>query len=183
MVNFKILLAGKVNAGKTTFIKQISDFEPVTVDEMPTDINELKLKEGKATTVGLDYGAIAVDEGITLHLFGTPGQERFDFVWEVLSKGALGVILLVDSTNEDSLNDASKLVEYYTNLKLPIIVGITKLESSNAKPLEYVLQKLSSIKNIIMPFNTFNKEEVKILLLTLLNLVMESTEGDIQTMQ
>ena len=183
MINFKVLLAGKVNAGKTTFIRQISDFEPITVDEMPTDIDELKQKEGKATTVGLDYGAIKVDDQLTLHLFGTPGQDRFEFVWEVLAKGSLGVVILVDSTNDNSITDAPQLVKYYQNLKLPIVIGITKLESDKAKPLEYVLENLAEFSNIIIPFDTFNKEEVKVLLLTLINLAIETTEGNIQSMQ
>jgi signal recognition particle receptor subunit beta len=92
----KIVITGPFAAGKTQFIRTISEIEPVTT-ERKTTAKEEKAVKGQ-TTVAMDFGKIAIDDEHELYLFGTPGQSRFDFMWDILGKGALGVIVLVDST-------------------------------------------------------------------------------------
>ena len=84
----KILISGPFAAGKTQFIKTISEIEPLTTERKTTAKNEKKVKN--FTTVAMDFGKITIDDEHELYLFGTPGQSRFDFMWEILGKGALG---------------------------------------------------------------------------------------------
>jgi signal recognition particle receptor subunit beta len=91
----KMVISGAVNAGKTEFIKSISEIEVVSTERRATDDTKLIKKE---TTVAMDFGRIAIADDLVLHLFGTPGQKRFDFMWEILSEGMLGLVILVDST-------------------------------------------------------------------------------------
>jgi len=96
----KIVITGPVNAGKTTLIQHLSDTTMASTDVLATDgVAALKA----LTTVGLDFGILKVDDKLEVHLFGTPGQERFNFMWNILGKGALGAVFLVDSADPDSL--------------------------------------------------------------------------------
>ena len=90
MQTVKMVISGAVNAGKTEFIKAISEIEVVSTERRATDDTKLIKKE---TTVAMDFGRIAIADDLVLHLFGTPGQERFDFMWEILQKGAIGLLL------------------------------------------------------------------------------------------
>src|SRR5512139_2881292 len=87
----KLIFAGPVGVGKTTAIAAISDIPPVSTDV--------------AATVAMDYGFFTLDDGQYIHLYGTPGQERFDFMWEILTEGGLGLILMVDATRSDPIAD------------------------------------------------------------------------------
>ena len=89
MQTVKMVISGAVNAGKTEFIKAISEIEVVSTERRATDDTKLIKKE---TTVAMDFGRIAVADDLVLHLFGTPGQKRFDFMWEILSEGMLGLV-------------------------------------------------------------------------------------------
>src|SRR5262249_54374958 len=93
----KILFTGSMGAGKTAAIGAVSEIEPVTTDVL----NSMRDGVSKATTtVGLDYGEITLDGGEKLRLYGTPGQERFSAMWDILSAGALGVVILIDHSRE-----------------------------------------------------------------------------------
>jgi len=101
-MRYKILFAGPVGAGKTTAIGAVSDTPVVRTEAKATDA----VRQRKArTTVAMDYGSLTVDEQVTIQLIGTPGQERFDFMWEILSVGALGVMIMIDNAREDPLSD------------------------------------------------------------------------------
>jgi GTPase SAR1 family protein len=97
----KIVITGGYAAGKTRFIRTISDIEPVSTDYAVTTEEERALKH--ETTVALDFGVIAINERLSLYLFGTPGQERFDFMWEHLAFGALGYVVMVEIDSRRSL--------------------------------------------------------------------------------
>ena len=90
MKEYKILFTGSVGAGKTTAIGQISDVPPLVTDVRNTD----RSVDKPLTTVGLDYGEFALDTGDRVRLFGTPGQSRFDFMWQILARNALGLVIL-----------------------------------------------------------------------------------------
>src|SRR5574342_94928 len=96
MQTVKMVVTGPFNSGKTQFIKSVSEIDVVSTERKITvDAERVK----NATTVAMDFGRITVDDNLVLYLFGTPGQRRFDFMWEILSEGMLGFIVLIDSTD------------------------------------------------------------------------------------
>jgi signal recognition particle receptor subunit beta len=98
----KIIFTGPVGAGKSTAIAALSDFPPVQTDEIASDMTAARKLR---TTVALDYGAFSIASGEKIHLYGTPGQERFDFMWDILTQGGLGLILLLDNSRAEPFND------------------------------------------------------------------------------
>lgn len=100
-MELKIVFTGTPGAGKTTAIAALSDVEPIT-----TDVDNSDPSLNKAlTTVGLDYGHVDLDDGVRIKLFGTPGQQRFDFMWHILAANALGLVILIDNSRPDPLDD------------------------------------------------------------------------------
>ncbi|MDO9238739.1 MAG: ATP/GTP-binding protein, partial [Methylicorpusculum sp.] len=102
MSQFKILFTGPVGAGKTTAINSISDVPPIKTDAAASDMTKARKP---STTVAMDYGLIHLAGGEKIHLYGTPGQERFDFMWDILVTGGIGLILLLDNTRSDPFQD------------------------------------------------------------------------------
>ncbi len=96
MQTVKMVITGPFSAGKTEFIRTISEIDVVSTERKISSDAEKSQKE--ATTVAMDFGRITVDDDLVLYLFGTPGQKRFDFMWEILSEGMLGFIVIVDSS-------------------------------------------------------------------------------------
>ncbi len=127
MINRKIIFTGPVGAGKTTAIAAISDIKPVATDEYASDMTKSRKPQ---TTVAMDYGLIRLSENERVHLYGTPGQERFDFMWDILTKGGIGLILLLDNTRHDPFQD----IRFYTNAfrdfieKQQMVVGVTRMD-------------------------------------------------------
>lgn len=125
--SYKLIVAGPVGAGKTEAIRSLSDKGIVTTEEVASDdVKHLK----KTTTVAMDYGVMKLDSGEQVRLYGTPGQRRFDFMWEILSENALGLVLLLNATEADPVAD----LHYYLDAFMPLItssalvVGITHAE-------------------------------------------------------
>ena len=106
----KIIFIGPVGAGKTTAIRAISDFEPISTEVVASDETSL-IKE--TTTVGMDYGEIEIDETLVLRLYGTPGQRRFAHMWDILAQGALGFIILVDNSRRLPLSDLGMYLDNF----------------------------------------------------------------------
>lgn len=126
----KVVFTGSVGAGKTTAICTISEVPPVTTEARPSEDQVVARK--KSTTVAMDYGILTLDEGIKLHVYGTPGQRRFDFMCHILTQGALGLIILIDNTHSDPLGE----LDYYLNLNAAFlrqsaaVVGVTHYDMS-----------------------------------------------------
>jgi len=110
MQTVKIVITGPFSSGKTEFIKTISEIDVVATERKITSEIE-KIKE--TTTVAMDFGRITIDENLVLYLFGTPGQKRFDFMWEILSEGMLGFIVMVDSSRPETFREARTILETF----------------------------------------------------------------------
>jgi uncharacterized protein len=181
MAPLKLVVSGPVGAGKTSFIRSLSETEVIDTDELATE------NIGKErTTVALDFGTLTLDE-IPVYLFGTPGQDRFDFMWEILCEGALGMILLVAGDKPKDFPHARKILEFVTSrIEVPFVVGVTRqdlpkvwqpedvadyfdLHASqviglNAKsPTSSVLSLISLLETIRIQSNQHIEEEILIM--------------------
>lgn len=127
MSDYKIIFTGPVGAGKTTAITAISDTPPVSTDEAASDMTRSR-KAG--TTVAMDYGMLRLEGGERIHLYGTPGQERFDFMWEILTAGGLGLVLLIDNSRADPFRDLHFFLDAFRGFiaEQGVVIGITRAD-------------------------------------------------------
>lgn len=132
---YKLLVTGTFNAGKTTFVNTLSDIGAVNTDRRTHSKTEAKIK--KATTVALDYGTVKINGSANVHLFGTPGQERFDFMRDLLADGMHGFIFLVDSTDQGSLSNATELLKLFKKRNnVPYLLAANKADQRGLSSLE-----------------------------------------------
>ena len=121
-MDLKIVFTGTPGAGKTTAIAALSDIAPVLTDVANTDPSLAKA----VTTVGLDYGHVDLGDGLRVRLFGTPGQQRFDFMWRILAERSLGLVILVDNSRPDPLADLRVYLDHFADLlpQLNCVIGV-----------------------------------------------------------
>lgn len=131
----KIIFTGPVGSGKSTAINAISDIPVVSTEQVATD--EVSNRK-QTTTVALDYGMIKLENGENIHLYGTPGQSRFDFMWDILVNNAIGVVILVDNANPAPLEDLQFFLASFRSFieNRAIVVGITRTDISAAAGVE-----------------------------------------------
>jgi hypothetical protein len=168
VLKLKFVITGSYAAGKTQFIRSISDIDPVSTDYDVTPDDERELKHN--TTVALDFGTIAINERVSLYLFGTPGQERFDFMWEHLSIGALGYVVMVDSCRPGHFAETLRLMDRFAEITdVPFVVAANKQDDPAALPVSYVRRRLGLPIDIpVLPCIATDRATVKTVLLTLL---------------
>lgn len=122
---YKIVFGGTMGAGKTEAIKSLSEISVLSTEARNTD----EQSHTKAlTTVGIDYGEIKLDDGVVVGLYGTPGQDRFDFIWTVICKGAIGAVILIDHSRKTALEDLQFYVDSFKENLSNMIIGITHLD-------------------------------------------------------
>lgn len=179
MQALKIVITGAYAAGKTQFIRTISEIEPVVTDYPVTLEAERTLKQ--ETTVALDFGTITINNRLKLFLFGTPGQERFDFMWDHLAIGALGYVVMVDSRRPAHLVETRRLIDRFTALTdAPFVVAANKQDDEAALPPEYIRRRLELPPEIpVFPCMAFHRESVKQVLLGLLSLIASESSLEI----
>ena len=164
MSNHKIIFTGPVGAGKTTAISAISDIPPVITDESASDMT----KSRKAnTTVAMDYGVMNLDRTDRIHLYGTPGQERFDFMWEILTEGGIGLILLLNNSRPDPFQDMRFFLNAFGEFikTTRVVIGVTRMDESRRPTIaDYHLQ-LEDTDNKIPIFEVDARERRDVSLL------------------
>lgn len=135
MSQYKIIFTGPVGAGKTTAINSISDVPPIMTDAVASDMTKLRKS---STTVAMDYGIMNLAGGEKLHLYGTPGQERFDFMWEILTTGGIGLILLLDNTRADPFQDMKFFLDTFDKFitNTSVAIGVTQMDLSKKPAIE-----------------------------------------------
>ncbi|MEV0844185.1 ATP/GTP-binding protein [Actinocatenispora sera] len=124
----KIVVAGGFGTGKTTLVGSVSEIPPLTTEELLTEaskpVDDLAGVESKTnTTVALDFGRRTINDEVVLYLFGTPGQDRFWFMWDELALGALGALVLVDP-RPARLNSSFAAIDYFEARRIPYVVGV-----------------------------------------------------------
>ena len=132
----RLVVAGTIGAGKTTFIRTVSEIEVVDTDRTPTDATaELK----SSTTVSMDFGKVTFGTDMMLHIYGTPGQSRFDFMWEILASRANAYILLVAAHRPEEFRKARQILWFLEQrVNIPMIVGVTHTDYEGAWSVEDV---------------------------------------------
>jgi small GTP-binding protein len=175
MQTVKMVVTGPFSAGKTEFIRSISEIDVISTERKISSEAE-RVKE--ETTVAMDFGRITVDQDLVLYLFGTPGQRRFDFMWEILSEGMLGFIVLIDSVRAETFREAKHILEIFRSYApTPYVVAANKQDLSDAwspEDLRIALKIDSDIK--VLSCVATDKEQVKNVLLELLYSILAGME-------
>lgn len=176
MQTVKMVVTGPFNAGKTEFIQSVSEINVVSTERRISSAAE-RVKQ--TTTVAMDFGRITVDQDLVLYLFGTPGQKRFDFMWEILSEGMLGFIVMVDSTRPETFREARSILETFrAYAPTPYIVAANKQDLPDAWELEDIRLALRLGTNVkLLPCVATQKETVKTVLLELLYSILAEMEA------
>ncbi|ACY99342.1 MULTISPECIES: GTP-binding protein [Thermomonospora] len=176
----KILIAGGFGAGKTTMVGSVSETVPLRTEEILTDrstgVDDLSGVENKATTtVAMDFGRITLRKDLVLYLFGTPGQERFWFMWDDLALGALGAVVLADTRR---ITDCFPSVDYFERRGTPFIVAVNCFDGARRYELEEVRMALSLAPSVpIMTCDARDRSSSKEVLITLVQHAMHQRLG------
>jgi signal recognition particle receptor subunit beta len=169
MAQHKIIFAGPVGAGKTTAIGSLSDVPIISTDESATDMTADRKPN---TTVAMDYGIMKLDGADRVHLYGTPGQERFDFMWDILTEGGLGLVLLLDNTRGNPFNDMSFYVEAFREFidQTRLVIGVTRMDEQGDPGLDRYNAHLKTLglKAPIFEVDARERRDVAILVQALL---------------
>lgn len=146
----KIVIAGGFGTGKTTFVGSVSEIAPLTTEEVLTQasvgVDDVSGVEQKShTTVALDFGRITISPNIVLYLFGTPGQDRFWFMWDELAQGAVGAIVLVDTRRLDTSFAA---IDYFERRKIPFVAVVNRFFGQCAYTEEEIREALELLPEV-----------------------------------
>jgi signal recognition particle receptor subunit beta len=175
MQSVKMVVTGPFSAGKTEFIRTVSEIDVVSTEKKISAERE-RIKD--TTTVAMDFGRITVDNDLVLYLFGTPGQKRFDFMWEILSEGMLGFIVMIDSSRPETFREARSILETFrAYAPTPYVVAANKQDRSDAWEINDMRIALRLDPNIkLLNCIATDRSKVKSVILELLFSILEEMD-------
>ncbi|MGY3205969.1 GTP-binding protein [Streptomyces sp. TE5632] len=172
----KVMIAGGFGTGKTTMVRSVSDIKPLTTEETLTQASAavdhlIGVADKAETTVSLDFGKIGINDSLVLYLFGTPGQERFWFLWNGLFKGALGAVVLVDTRR---LASSFRAIEEMERQKVPFVIALNVFPDSKHYPVDEIRDALDIPEHIpVVAFDARDRAASRDVLVTLIHHLRE----------